>query len=171
MAKRKKVKKKKKKAKQHVKKRVKKKKKTKRRAKKRKKKALKPRTFYTLNTGCEFYDELKTLLLKITPKEYEKFTQRVAALGGVRLAVAAGVFIDRLHSPADLLIVGKRVDHIKLSTLMRTLGIELGKEINYSVMTEEEFRYRRNMYDKFLRVLLESPHIKLVNKIGYLGRE
>jgi hypothetical protein len=148
----------------------KKKKKAKRRVKKTKRKALKPRTFYTLNAECEFYNELKTLLLKITPKEYEKFTERVVALGGVKLAVASGVFIDRLHSPADLLIVGKRVDHTRLSTLMRTLGIELGKEINYSLMTEEEFRYRRNMYDKFLRVLLESPHIKLVNKIGYLGR-
>jgi predicted HAD superfamily phosphohydrolase len=138
--------------------------------KKRKAKALKPRTFYTLNRECEFYDELKTLLLKITPREFEKFTNRVSALGGVKLAVASGIFIDRKNSPADLVIVAKRIDQTKLTTLMRTLGIELGKELNYNVMSEKEFRYRRNMYDKFLRIILESPHIKLINKFGYLGK-
>ncbi len=139
--------------------------------KKRKKKVIKPRTFYALNKECELYDELKTLLLKITPRDLERITKRVSSFGGVKLAVASGMFMDRKDSPTDLLIVSKKVDQTKLVTFMRTLGVELGREVIYSVMTEAEFKYRRNMYDKFLRVILESPHIKLINKMGYLGKE
>jgi len=149
-----------------------KKKKTVRRVKrkKRKIKALKPRTYYTLNKECDFFNELKTLLLKITPQEFEKLTTRISSLGGVKLAVASGIFIGRKDSPADLLIVARRINQTKLTAFMRTLGIETGKELNYSVMTENEFKYRKGMFDKFLRIILESPHIKLINKLGYLGR-
>ena len=153
-------------------KKTKKKKKVKKKEKrKRKKKVIKPKTFYTLNKECELYNELKTLLLKITPKDLERITKKVSSFGGVRLAVVSGMFMDREDSPADLLIVSKRVNQTKLVSFMRTLEIELGGEINYSVMTEGEFKYRRNMFDKFLRIMLESPHIKLINKMGYLGKE
>jgi len=138
--------------------------------KKRKVRALKPRTYYTLNKECEFFNELKTLLLKITPQEFEKLATKVSGLGGIKLAVASGMFIDRKGSPADLLIVAKRINQTKLTTFMRGLGVEMGKELNYSLMTEDEFRYRKGMFDKFLRIMLESPHIKLINKLGYLGK-
>jgi len=138
--------------------------------KKRKVRALKPRTYYTLNKECDFFNELKTLLLKITPQEFEKLTTKVSGLGGVKLAVVSGMFVGRKDSPADLLIVAKRVNQAKLTTFTRALGIEMGKELNYSLMTEDEFKYRRGMFDKFLRIMLESPHIKLINKLGYLGK-
>jgi len=151
---------------------IKKKKKTVKRVKRKKRavRALKPRTYYTLNKECDFFNELKTLLLKITPQEFEKLATKVSGLGGVKLAVVSGIFIDRKDSPADLLIVAKRVNQTKLTIFTRALGIEMGKELTYSLMTEDEFRYRKGMFDKFLRIMLESPHIKLINKLGYLGR-
>ncbi len=100
----------------------------------------------------------------------EKLTTRISSLGGVKLAVASGIFMDKKDSPVDLLIVAKRINQIKLTTFMRTLGMEIGKELNYSIMTEDEFGYRKGMFDKFLRIILESPHIKLINKLGYLGK-
>lgn len=142
----------------------------KRKKRRRKKKLLKPRTLFSLNTECDFYGELKELLLKITSKEFEKITVRIAALGNIKLAVASGVFIDRLDSPADLLIVVNKINQNRITAFARNLGVEIGKEIVYSVMTEGEFKYRRNMYDKFLRLILESPHKKLINKIGYIGK-
>jgi hypothetical protein len=33
-------------------------------------------------------------------------------------------------------------------------------------MEKEEFIYRHGMFDRFVRVLLEGPHEKIINKLG-----
>ena len=33
-------------------------------------------------------------------------------------------------------------------------------------MEKDEFEYRYGMFDRFVRVLLEGPHEKLINKLG-----
>jgi len=44
-------------------------------------------------------------------------------------------------------------------------AIEIGKEINFVLMTMEEFKYRLNMLDKFILEFLEGPHEEIINKI------
>lgn len=147
--------------------------KAKKKKKKRRKKTIKkiqPRVFYALNSECEFYQELNDLLLKYTPEEFERLANKISEMGNVKLAIASGIFLDRKNSPADLLIVAKKVKQPQFNALIRNLGVEMGTEINYTVMTEEEFFYRKNMYDKFFRLLVGSPHKQLINKFGYLGK-
>ena len=52
---------------------------------------------------------------------------------------------------------------IHLNFLIRTES-ELGKSVQHTLMDTEEFRYRLDMYDRFLRDILEYPHEKLINK-------
>jgi len=56
--------------------------------------------------------------------------------------------------------------HDKLRTFLRSLEAEIGREIKFSLMDREEFDYRFGMFDRFIRVLLEGPHEKIINKIG-----
>ena len=83
--------------------------------------------------------------------------------------IISGVFINKENLDpliTDLLIVGDDVDRRKLRAFLRATEAEVGKEIKFTVMDKEEFQYRLAMFDRFIRVLLESPHEKLINRLG-----
>ncbi len=59
-----------------------------------------------------------------------------------------------------------RVNRTKLVSVIRNFEREVGREINYTVMTPQEYKYRRDVTDKFLYSILESKKIAIVDKIG-----
>ena len=64
-----------------------------------------------------------------------------------------------------MIIVGDDIRRAKLKNLMANLEAEIGKEIDFALMSGEEFKYRLNMLDKFILEFLEGPHEELINKI------
>jgi len=123
----------------------------------------------TLNTDFEFFYELRDLVLKSSPAEKDRMVERLNKLGRIKLAIISGVFINKENLDpliTDLLIVGDDVDRRKLHAFLRATEAEVGKEIKFTVMDKEEFQYRLAMFDRFTRVLLESPHEKLINRLG-----
>ncbi len=122
-----------------------------------------------LNTDFEFFYELRDLVLKSSPAEKDRMVERLNKLGRIKLAIISGVFINKENLDpliTDLLIVGDDVDRRKLRAFLRATEAEVGKEIKFTVMDKEEFQYRLAMFDRFTRVLLESPHEKLINRLG-----
>lgn len=132
--------------------------------KRRKKKPAKIKV-YAVNQAFGFYPELKSLALKSAPAPKKKMLEKLARIGRVRLVALAGVFIGSDKSRADLMIVGDNMPQRKLSNFIKDLEAEIGKEINYAAMSTKEFYYRYDMYDRFVRDMLEYPHEKLVNKL------
>ncbi len=121
--------------------------------------------FYFINPDFDFYKELKTLVLKSSPASREKMLSRLKGLGIIKLAVISGIFLNLENSRIDLLIVGDRMKKKKLTNFLRDLEAEVGKEIDYVVFSTEDFNYRYDMFDRFLRDILEKPHEKLINKL------
>lgn len=126
---------------------------------------------YVLNSGFEFFSELKGLILKASPAEKDLLIKKILTLGRVKLAVMSGIFLNSdtelcSNAVADLFIVGDDISKDKLRTFLRSLEAEVGREIKFSLMDREEFDYRFGMFDRFIRVLLEGPHEKIINKIG-----
>ena len=124
---------------------------------------------YVLNTEFGSFNELRDLVLKSMPAEKKDMIARINRLGKIRLAVISGVFINKDNMDplvADLLIVGDYIENRKLKSFLKSLEAEVGKEIKYSVMEKEEFQYRLSMFDRFIRVLLDGPHEKLINRLG-----
>src|SRR3990167_789351 len=126
---------------------------------------------YYLNSNFEFFEELKALILKASPAENNKMVAKILKLGRVKLAVVSGVFLNGNggasdNSIADLFIVGDDINKDKLRKFLKALEAEVGKEIKLSIMDKEEFDYRYGMFDRFVRVLLEGPHEKIINKLG-----
>ncbi|MBP9822300.1 MAG: hypothetical protein KBC81_02575 [Candidatus Pacebacteria bacterium] len=127
---------------------------------------------FTLNPSFEFFSELRSLILKSSAGEKERMIQKISGLGRVRLAVISGIFLsdpdslNQYDAPADLFIVGDDLNRSKLRNFLGSLEAEIGTEIKFTLMDKEEFDYRYNMFDRFVRVLLEGPHEKIVNKIG-----
>jgi|SRR3989338_1077427 len=138
------------------------------------KKKSKPQvsSWYALNPEFEFFGELRSLILKSSPAEKDKMIKKISGLGKIKMAVISGVFLnnkdsmDTIDSDIDLFIVGDDVSKPRLNTFLRALEAEVGKEIRFGIMEKEEFEYRYGMFDRFVRVLLEGPHVKLINKLG-----
>jgi hypothetical protein len=90
---------------------------------------------------------------------------KIRNLGNVKLGVISGVFINNPKSKTDSLIIGDNVSKAKMKHLLEDLEAEMGREVNYSLMDSAEFKYRINMFDKFIMDILESPHEIVVNKM------
>jgi len=125
---------------------------------------------YGLFDEFDFFEELRDLILKPSPVETDHLIKRINGLGRVKLAVVAGIFVAQpddltYETPADLFIVGDDIDKSRLNKFLKSLESEMGTEIRFGTMEKDEFKYRYEMFDRFLRVLLEGPHRKIINKL------
>ena len=120
---------------------------------------------YVLNQEFSFYPELKNLISKSNVYPQCQSIANVSKIGNIKLAAISGVFINYQKSKADMIIVGDDIRRARLKNLMASLEAEIGKEIDFVLMSGEEFKYRLNMLDKFILEFLEGPHEELINKI------
>ncbi len=124
---------------------------------------------YVLNTEFGSFFELRDLILKSLPAEKDTMIEKINRLGRIKLAVISGVFINKENPDPyipDLLMVGDDIDKSKLRSFLKAIEAEVGKEIKFVILDKDEFQYRLAMFDRFIRVLLEGPHEKLINKLG-----
>lgn len=123
--------------------------------------------FYGVDPKFGFIKELEDLVIKSSITSKKKLLKYIKNIGNVKLAVISGVFMKNSSaSRTDLLIVGDNITRSKIENFLSKIESEIGKSIHYTLMDMDEFKYRINMYDRFLRDTLEYPHEKLINKIG-----
>ncbi len=120
--------------------------------------------YYRLNTQFIFIDELRSLFIKSHVIMEQSLIDKVEKIGDINLFLLSGVFVGREDAPADLLVVGT-VNKAKLLKLVGNFERELGRDINYTVMSKQDFLYRRGMTDKFIFDLLENKNLILINRI------
>ena len=128
----------------------------------------KGKKYYRTNEEFIFYPELKSLVVKSNTLPECRSLGRIKGLGKIKLALISGVFLNYPKSQSDLLIIGDELSRAKLKHLLESLEAEVGKEINYSVMNSEEFKYRTDMLDKFIMDFLESPYEEIICKVSNL---
>lgn len=129
-------------------------------------KEKKPGLYYFANPNFEFYQELRTLVLKSAPTTKEKLLHYLTKLGRIKLAIISGVFLNCDNSRVDLFLVTNKLNESKLKSFLKEIEAEVGREIEYAFMNVEEFNYRSGMFDRFLIDVLERPHEKLINKLN-----
>ncbi len=128
----------------------------------------KGKKYYRTNEAFIFYPELKSLVVKSNTLPECRSLGRIKSLGKIKLALISGVFLNHPKSQSDLLIIGDELSRAKLKHLLESLEAEVGKEINYSVMNSEEFKYRTDMLDKFIMDFLEGPYEEIICKVSNL---
>jgi DNA-binding Lrp family transcriptional regulator len=120
---------------------------------------------YTANQEFPLFSELRDLITKAAVASRKKLLPKLKGLGRVRLAVVAGVFLHDAHARTDLFLVGDKIRMGRLERLLTQLESDLGRSIQYTLMTTDEFKYRTNMYDRFIRDIFEHNHEKLINQL------
>lgn len=126
----------------------------------------KGKNIYYLNKNFVLYGELKSLVLRASPFSIKELSQIFRKISGLRLVVVSGVFFQEERVPIDILLVGNRIPKQKISSTIKKIEANVGKEIRWSLMSSEEFNYRAEIHDKFLKDVFDHPHKKVVDKIG-----
>jgi hypothetical protein len=118
-----------------------------------------------LDTNFPFLAPLRSLVTEIALGK-EDVSARFRNVGNVKLIIVAGVFIDEVDSRVDILIVGDKLKRKNIEQVLRRLEAELGKELVYGVLDTPEFEYRFGIYDKFIRDIIDYPHLVVQNKLS-----
>src|SRR4030042_3653794 len=121
------------------------------------------RLYYIFRKDYPFYQELLQLVAKTTGLG-GAIRKQQKKLGKIKFAVLSGKFIrnkPRSENEVDLLIVGNIVLP-QLSVLVREEEAKRKTEINYSVMTFDEFEFRRRRRDPFVLSILSSSRVMVI---------
>lgn len=120
--------------------------------------------YYQLDPFSAIHDELAALLNKAEVLEEHELVERIKLDGGkIKLFILTGIFTGEKNINTDIFIVGKLKPAV-LAKLIKRYENDLGKTIRYTFMTDEEFKDRRHIGDKFLYSVLEAKHEFVVNE-------
>lgn len=121
------------------------------------------KVFYSLNKNYVFYEEFLRMFAKtgaLVSLIYENATK----LGKVKFISLSLKFVKKIEVKEDevyLFMVGDVVVP-EVTNIISIVEKEFGKEINYTVMSEEEFLFRKKNNDQFVWRFLKQPKIMLV---------
>jgi hypothetical protein len=120
--------------------------------------------YYMVSQKHKLLAELRPYLTKHQrPYEDELFVA-IRRLGKVRAAFLSGIFTGQPQLPVDILIVGK-ISLAKLDKFLHSAKKMIGQDLNYSVMTPEEFTLRRDTFDRFIKDIFDYPHLTVIDNI------
>lgn len=104
-------------------------------------------------------------MLSPSPISKPELARALKQLGRVKLLLLSGVFIRKEDQRVDLFVVADGVKPHLFERLMRHVEAEIGKELKYALMTSQDFTYRFNLSDRFIREIFDAPHEILINKL------
>lgn len=120
--------------------------------------------FFQANSDFILFSELRALILKADFLLEKNFVRAVGKVGTVDYLVLTGNFVGLPGIPVDLFLVG-RLNRRRLARLIKSFERDFGRVINYTVMSRQEFRYRKDITDRFLYNILENKKIVMVNQL------
>lgn len=124
--------------------------------------------YYEVNQRYEYYVPFRAIFAdehmeaSTDVKTGSDWQDLIKELTGLRLAILAGVLVKGSGSSIDLLLVGD-VSATKLKNVMKQVEKIEARELNYSLLSYEEFYYRLSVRDKFITEILNGKHAVLLD--------
>lgn len=122
------------------------------------------RLFYGFRKEYPLYFDLLELITKTTGLGSD-FHKNKAKLGKIKFAMLSGRFARGLAhksaSDVDLLVVGTVVLP-ELSQIVKAEEVRRDREMNYTVMSDDEFVFRKRRRDPFVLDILGGSRVMLV---------
>ena len=125
----------------------------------------KGKKYYIVNAKYALMPQIKNYLLKNGAKYEDELFSAIKKLGDVKAAFLSGLFTGQPNLPVDLLIVGK-INLNKLGDFLKAVEKLMGQEINYSIMTVDEYHLRRDTFDKFIKDIFDYKHLVVINNLA-----
>jgi hypothetical protein len=110
------------------------------------------------------FPELRALIAKAQLLSSQKFIEGLSRISQPKHLALTGFFTGDEMVKTDILVVGK-IKRRPFLKLLHDLEKDLGQEINYTIIEETEFVYRREVMDIFLYNILHGNTIFLINEL------
>jgi hypothetical protein len=133
--------------------------------------------YYQVNQRYDYYVPLRAIFgdnaeeIHIVPtvadSPSEEYNTAIKAIGGLRLALFAGVLVRGSSSQVDVLLVGT-LPVAKVNAAMKLIEKGEGRDINYSVLSYDEFYYRLSVRDRFITEITNGKYTVVVDKDNVL---
>lgn len=124
------------------------------------------KVFFALNKNWRFYDEFLRIFAK-TNQLADLIYANLSKIGKIKYIALSMKYVKKIpikNEEIYLLFVGLIVVP-EVQSLITQAEKEFGQEINYTIMTEEEFIFRKKNNDPFIWRFLKQP------KIIFVGQE
>lgn len=131
--------------------------------------------YYEVNQGYKHYKALQSIFSvelpqqDVSPASQGDLLKRLQAVGAFDIIIASGALVGNEGSEIDLVLVGTS-NKPKLEKLIKTVELEEGNPIRYTVMSEREFKYRTEIKDRFIVTVLSGKHHVLVDESGVVKK-
>jgi predicted nucleotidyltransferase len=123
--------------------------------------------YYGLNKSFPLYDELKSIVTK-TIGVTGVLKDALSKISGLKLAFIYGSFAkgtENKESDIDICIVG-HIDNYKLISTINSLEKKLHREVNYTLLTENEFREKAKENGSFINIVIKGETLPLKGDIN-----
>lgn len=114
------------------------------------------RKYYRLNPNFPLLPDIRSLITKAQLLVEHHIDRMLVDQENVQFVALMGGFIGQTNSPVDLFVIGV-VEKIVMTKVIAAMEKTIGREVNYTVMTPNEYQYRKEIADKFLVAIFESP--------------
>jgi len=121
------------------------------------------KVYYTINKHYQFYDEFLRIFTKTTLLA-SLLLKNLSSLGKIKYIAISTKFSKNLIIKEDeiyLLMVGTIVG-AEIESIIKEVESNYGRPVNYTIMTEDEFVFRKKNNDPFIWRFLKQPKVMLV---------
>lgn len=122
---------------------------------------------FIVNPNFIHFDAIRDFLFRVSPLTDDVIAKKIASIGRVKLVIIAGIFINDPDSRVDMLVVADKPSEKKLKKVFDDIESEFGREIVYTLLSTEDFKYRHSMGDKLMRDVFDFGHIVILDKMGF----
>lgn len=120
------------------------------------------KVFFTLNPHYRYYDEFLRIFIR-TSVLADQIRENLPKLGKIKYIALSLKYAKRQDVRPDeiyLLVVGTIVVP-EVAQIVAYTQQDFGREVNYSVMSEDEFTFRKRSNDPFIWKFLRTPKVML----------
>jgi len=128
--------------------------------------------YYEVNQSYEYHDAFKAIFADLSHVKDEKLDdqqQKFRDIGSVKVVYLMGGFVREKH-PVDLFIVGD-VNQTKLDKLVAGLEKELQTDIDYAVLSEADYKYRKRIADRFIIQVTDAKKTVVIDDLAKAVRK
>jgi predicted transcriptional regulator len=139
--------------------------------------------YYEVNQRYDYYVPLRTIFGDVSaetknilpavvsdPDPNREYGTLAKAISGLRLVIFSGILVHDSSTSIDILFVGNALP-IKIKALVKHIEKSEGRDINYTMLSYDDFYYRLSVRDKFITEILNSKHSIIVDRDKVLDKE
>ena len=139
--------------------------------------AIDNKLYYSVN---EDYPYIKPLAAIFSDKNTEggmgaassaSWKDSLGRMRGLRLAIISGKLVVGSSSAVDLLLVGDDMSVVTIKNLVKKIEKDRKIEINYAVISYDDFYYRMSVKDRFIMDIVRNKHSILVDTENIMRKE